>query len=660
MSFETFYRRHAAGRAGSCQILLAVIVGFSLVSTSTAIGGDDGRDRSGPPRETTITRVQTNTDGDYVPDRVGDTIVVRGRASVRRGALPDSSLVFVQDGTAGIAVHLPNAEDVRRGDSLRVRGVVQHNYGLTRLHGLDVAQIEALPREPEPFPLTVSATVGETYEGRLVEVRGRVVANRTNDGGAYLLLEDDSRNAAARVAVFVPKRRLDRVDLSDFEAGERAVVTGVLSQHDYSAPFDDYYQVLPRDQQDLEKSGLVSGYYHTIIILIVAGALLAVIAVFTLRAAVRRRTQELAESRARFRRLAEATFEGIILHENGEVLDVNRALTDMIGYDRDDLVGGSVFDVLSESTRSLVETRIADRTEETYEVVMVRKDGSTFPAEVEEKVVDPTERNIRVAAIRNVTERKERETELLLAKEEAEEMARLKTSLLNNMSHEFRTPITSIIGYTELILEEPNEDHQKFATRIRQSAKRLSRTLRAVLEMAQVESGTLNVQEEEVAIRPLIRDVVKEYGSMADESGLSLEVVRADQGTVATDRVLLSRILGNIVHNGVKFTDEGIVEIEATATDHGIQIRVSDPGIGIDPEFRPKLFEPFKQESEGRTRTYEGTGLGLALTKRMLDLLGGSIEVQSTKGKGSTFIVAVPSMHARDEGVHHGSEVEAA
>jgi signal transduction histidine kinase len=212
-----------------------------------------------------------------------------------------------------------------------------------------------------------------------------------------------------------------------------------------------------------------------------------------------------------------------------------------------------------------------------------------------------------------------------------------------------RTPVTSIIGYAELILEEPEVDHAEFADRIRQSGKRLSRTLQAVLDMAQLESGTLRVEDDDIRIEPLIHEVVEEHRASAQEKGVSIHVETRGIATLHTDRTLLHRSLSNLVHNAVKFTEDGRVDVEATPAEPGVQITIADTGIGIDSEFRPHLFEPFKQESEGRARTHEGTGLGLALTKRMIELLGGTIEVKSRKGEGSTFTVEVPPIVAAGE-----------
>jgi PAS domain S-box-containing protein len=422
-----------------------------------------------------------------------------------------------------------------------------------------------------------------------------------------------------------------------------------LSQYDREAPYTASYQVLPRDPRDLDGNA-EDGHYRTVILVLVAGALLAVVVVLTLRSVIRRRTQQLVESRARFRRLAEATTEGIILHRDGNILDVNRALTDMMGYDRQELMGRSFQSVLSHSTRESGWEELRTATESPTEVVLVRKDGSSFPAEIDERVVTAAEQRVRVAAIRDITEQKRRETELVEAKEEAEEMARLKSSLLNNMSHEFRTPITSILGYAEVILEEPDADHEPFALHIRRSGQRLSRTLQAVLEMAQLEAGTTQVTPEDVEIGSVVQEVVREYAGGAGAEEVSVQVEGALSCVLETDRELVRRIVGNLLHNAIKFTQEGTVRVSVEAHDAAVVITVADSGSGIPAEFREHLFEPFKQASEGRARTHEGVGLGLALTKRMLDLLGGDIEVDSEEGSGTTVVVTVPAQKRVDEG----------
>jgi len=627
--------------------LLILGLGGSLLVSAPSGGMDrpvlDDRPRLGPAES--ISEVRIDTNGDRVPDRMGDTVTVAGRVTAGRGRLtvPVPELAIIQDSTAGIHILLPNGPAVERGDSVRLRGVVDQAYGLTRLRGLDCRVVDAPKRVPSPLPLTVTAATGERYEGRLVRVRGQIASKGSNDGGDFLNLTDPGGETSAQLAIFVANRHAGRIRLGGFEEGEEIEVTGVLGQHDFSAPYTNYYQVEPRTQDDLASVGGMSTFLRTTIFVLAGGGLLAVVAVFVLQAAVRRRTRELDESRARFQRLAEATFEGIALHKaDGKIIDANAALADMVGMDRDELIGLNVSAVLPKTSGAPQD--VNGDAEAPTEAELVDENGTTTPIEIEEREVTTGDETVHVRAVRDISKRKEWENEILRAKQEAEQMAKLKSNLLNNMSHELRTPITNITGYAELIMDEAEGPHRKFAAQIRESGKRLSETLQLVLDMAQIEAGTLDVLVREAAVANVVRDVIDRHDQKIDDEALTVEVDVPNDLTLDTDRTLLYRIFNNLIHNAIKFTEEGTIGVEVTPIDDGLQIEVRDTGVGIAPEFRPHLFEPFKQESEGLAREYEGAGLGLTLTKHMVDILGGTIEVESTKGEGSVFAIELPSL----------------
>jgi len=163
-----------------------------------------------------------------------------------------------------------------------------------------------------------------------------------------------------------------------------------------------------------------------------------------------------------------------------------------------------------------------------------------------------------------------------------------------------------------------------------------------VLDMAQIEAGTIDLHVADVDTGAIASEVVAAHQPMSDQTGVSLRLDTANAPVIPTDRVLCYRIMTNLVHNALKFTNEGYVQVTVEESDPGVRLIVQDTGIGIDSDFLPDLFEPFKQESDGRTRTHEGTGLGLAITKRMVDLLGGHIIVESDPDQGSCFIVDLP------------------
>jgi PAS domain S-box-containing protein len=593
-----------------------------------------------------IDSIQADRDGDLTSDRMGDTLRVAGRATVASGTLDEQQLqIYIQNrgdstGLKLYSSHMPTP--VARGDSVVARGVVGEYQGATQLYVTDYRVIETGAPPIEPADLSLNAANGEKHEGLLAHVEGQIINMMTNQGGRLLVINEPG-NSEAVLDVFISNYPLPQFDLSSLEVGDRIAVTGILTQYDTEPPHDDFYEIVPRTASDLQAAGLTQRVYRRAIIIGGIVLLLSVIMAVLFRRQVRERTQELAESEARFRRLAESTFEGILFHDDGRILDTNEAFLQLTGYDRDALIGRMLTELLDASSREALRAAYYEREETTYEATVVRADGSTFPAEFRVRNLPYQGSEARVIAVRDVTRRKQHEAEILAAKEEAEAVAKLKSSLLNNMSHELRTPITSIVGYAELILNEPPEMHDEFAQLIKKSGKRLSETLNSVLDMAQIEAGTLTLSVSNTNVVDLAHEVAQLHRPSLGDQPITLSLdVRADRSMLHTDRRLVYRVLTNLVSNAVKFTSEGAITIRIDDAPEGLQVAVEDTGIGIERAFLPRLFDPFQQESQGLGRTFEGTGLGLAITQRMVDLLGGTITVDSVKGEGSVFTVVIP------------------
>lgn len=243
----------------------------------------------------------------------------------------------------------------------------------------------------------------------------------------------------------------------------------------------------------------------------------------------------------------------------------------------------------------------------------------------------------------DLTERLEAEAELRRAKVEAEEMARLKASILSNITHEVRTPLTVILGFTSILRQGVRDEYQRFVSRIERSGRRLMMTLDAVLDLAQLESGTLRVEPQAFNVGDLVQTIVGEVQAAASEKGVEFKLKLPPGNLYAQlDHRILSRILVNLLDNAIKFTPEGMVELKAHVEGESLVFEVRDTGIGIEEVFLPHVFDEFTQESMGLERTYQGSGLGLTVSRRLAQQLGGEIHVSSEKGKGSTFTLRIP------------------
>jgi signal transduction histidine kinase len=235
------------------------------------------------------------------------------------------------------------------------------------------------------------------------------------------------------------------------------------------------------------------------------------------------------------------------------------------------------------------------------------------------------------------------------AKEEAETAGQLKSAFLANMSHEIRTPLTSIIGFAEAIGDEPAVQEKggnvaRFATLIAKSGNRLLETLDSVLDLSQLEAGSMEITAEPVEVTAEIEEAASLIEPRATEAGLEVSVELPERSLWArADRGALQRILNNLLGNAVKFTEaDGSIAVRAATAGESVKFEVEDTGMGIDPDRLPELFEPFKQASDGPERSHEGSGLGLAVTKRLVDRMGGAIDVETAVGDGTTFTVSLP------------------
>ncbi len=243
----------------------------------------------------------------------------------------------------------------------------------------------------------------------------------------------------------------------------------------------------------------------------------------------------------------------------------------------------------------------------------------------------------------------ENTNELIAAREQAESAAYTKSRFLANMSHELRTPLNAVIGITEMLREEA-EDEEKDTEpfdRVARSGRHLLSLIDDILDFSKIEAGKIELAYEEVNLRELLDEVVATADPLAKTGGIALNLIYDnDPAHLYTDPLRLRQIVLNLLSNACKFTEQGsvslTVESEASEQSNGVRFSVVDTGIGISKEQSENLFQDFSQADNSTTRRYGGTGLGLAISQRLCNLLGGQIELSSTVGKGSSFSFVLP------------------
>ncbi len=237
--------------------------------------------------------------------------------------------------------------------------------------------------------------------------------------------------------------------------------------------------------------------------------------------------------------------------------------------------------------------------------------------------------------------------ELVQAKEHAETADKMKSAFLATMSHELRTPLNSIIGFTGIILQglvgPLNDEQRKQLLMVRTSANHLLSLINDILDISKIESGQLQISRETFDLRATIEKLVQTFRPLTEMKGLTFHVdIAPEVGELQSDARRVEQIILNLLSNAVKFTEAGGVSVSCTLAEGNYILQVADTGIGVKEEHIEEMFTPFRQIDTGVSRKYEGTGLGLSICKKLLELLGGEIRVESEWQRGTTFTVSIP------------------
>jgi len=377
--------------------------------------------------------------------------------------------------------------------------------------------------------------------------------------------------------------------------------------------------------------------------MVAAGAGAVLLVILVLAFADRRLTAIKLAQAARFRRLADAAVEGIVIHDRALIQDVNQQFADMLGRDLKALIGQPIRQFFRDETWAEFEAALDGAGESVIERPIAIA-GAMVDVQIHTRILN-AEENLWISSVRDISVRKRAET--------AEQANAAKSQFVANMSHELRTPLNAIIGYAEMLEEEGRDRDDNIiasdAARITHSAKHLLSLINEILDLSKIEAGKLEVTSEEVSLPDVIRDVFETVRPMLEANENRGEIMFADDARVVrADAFRLKQCLLNLASNAAKFTKNGRVGFRVRRGAGGVvEIAVADSGMGMSADQTAALFQPFTQADANVAKSFGGTGLGLAITKRLIEMMGGSVRVKSALGKGSVFTITLPEAQAQ-------------
>ena len=360
------------------------------------------------------------------------------------------------------------------------------------------------------------------------------------------------------------------------------------------------------------------------------------------------------ENEGKFRNLFENSPIGISITGIDGSLHLNKSFCEIIGYSEEELRDKTLSDIthpedVQLTNRIKQSLLIGDAEKAVFEKRYIHKNGNLVWVNVSTYLQKDKERKSQffVTTIIDITERKKYENELIKAKDKAEESNRLKSAFLANMSHEIRTPMNGILGFSDL-LKEPglsSEKQSEYIRIIEKSGARMLNILSEIMDISKIESGSMEISLQETNINEKLKDAYKLLKPEADRKKIILSFksnLSYENAITLTDRDKLDSILTNLVKNAIKYTDKGSIVFGCELKDETFEFYIKDTGIGILKDRQEAIFERFIQADIIDVEARQGAGLGLSISKALVEMLGGRIWVESEEGKGSVFYFTLP------------------
>lgn len=361
--------------------------------------------------------------------------------------------------------------------------------------------------------------------------------------------------------------------------------------------------------------------------------------------------ESLREGQDRFRQLVESMSDGLAwLDENEIITYANPVFLTKLGYTAEELIGTNFLSLLDDEYKTIVQRQTIERRKGTrlsYDLEINNKSGlkKIFRISPSGLFNIGGEFAGSFAIFRDVTHEREIEAKLLEAKVQAELLNRFQASILDNINHEFRTPLSGILGFADVLSENVGEEDKEFVRHIQEAGKRLMQTLNSVVDMSALLSNKTVLNIQPCNVNSEVLQVVANLRPKAEAKGLSIKTINTlARGKIQVDAHGLVQIAEHLIGNAIKFTEQGAIRVELRESNEAgfFELVVQDTGIGISPASQQHIFDLFRQESIGVAREYEGIGLGLSFSNILVNQMGGWISLTSDKSFGSEFVVTLP------------------
>ena len=354
------------------------------------------------------------------------------------------------------------------------------------------------------------------------------------------------------------------------------------------------------------------------------------------------------ESEERYRLLSDVTLEGIVIHKNGVVRDLNPSLSALCGYERDEILGVNILElIIHEEDRDIVRSNILKEYAQPYTVRAVKKSGEVFFAELEARNFVTRDETLRVAAVRDITPRKLAEREIAQINEQLRQAVAEKDMLFAIIAHDLKSPMSGLVVSTEMLAREPEifseQDFGLLAAALHKNARNTFDLLEDLLQWARMSQGGMDFEPTPTTLDSLLHMGLSTAQELAKNKEISLLQNLPPGLTVLVDQPMIKTVIRNVLFNAIKFTPrQGEIAIAARQTERRVTMAIQDNGIGMSEQVLSSIFSLEKGKRQLGTDGEKGTGLGLVLCKQFVEKHGGRIWLESRPGKGTTVYFTLP------------------